>query len=180
MTSELGAVLADTSGRYDRAGDFVALVRGRYLSLFIDLIEEAISVALFAFFGGHVSDAYEPLERAVLDPLTTMQRVELLKQIVAHDKLDASASAFFDGIGSAIECRDLFAHWSISYDAERSPAWEFILHHTRKTERRRFGATDAEIEGAFDHLIEMNAELMTVVTGICVHRGASPNGVSTP
>jgi len=174
MESEVRAALGDISGRFDRADDFVALVRGRYLSMFVDLIEEAISVALFAFFGGHLSDVYEPLERAVLDPLSTTQRIELLKQIVAHDKLERSASAFFEGIGSAIECRDLFAHWSISYASGRSPSWEFILHHTRKRERRRFGATDAEIEAAFDHLIAMNNQLMSIVTSICVRRGASP------
>ena len=174
MESELRATLGDTSGRYDRSDDFVALVRGRYLSMFVDLIEEAVSVALFAFFGGHLSDVYEPLERAVLDPMSTPQRIELLKQIVAHDKLEQSSTKFFDGIDSAIECRDLFAHWSISYESDRTPAWEFILHHTRKRERRRFGATDAEIEGAFDHLIEMNRELMSIVTSICVRRGASP------
>ena len=186
MNAASGAVLGETSGRYDRAGDFVALVRGRYLSLFVDLIEEAISVALFAFFGGHLNDVYEPLEQAVLDPMTTTERIDVLRQIVAHDELEDTAREFFEGIGSAIECRDLFAHWSISYEAERQPAWEFVRHHTRKKERRRFGATDAEIEGAFDHLVAMNRELMNIVTSICVRRArprtarASPSSPPVP
>ena len=119
------------------AGDFVVLVRGRYLSLFVDLIEEAISVWLFAFFGGHLNDVYEPLERSVLDPMTTRNGSICCRQIVADDELGHTAREFFEGIGSVIECRDLFADWSISYEADRPPAWEFVRHHTRKKERRR-------------------------------------------
>ena len=166
--------------QYDRAGDFVALVRGRYLSMFVDLIDEALSLAFFAFFGGHMNSAYEPLERAVLDPMSTTQRVELLRQIVGHDRLEEPARVFLDGIGSAIECRDLFAHWSITYNSERSPSWEFILHYTRKGERRRFGATDGEIEAAFSHLVAMNRELLAVVTAICARRGVGVDARETP
>src|SRR5262245_3920043 len=119
-------------------------IRGRFLSAYISGIEDALSVAFYAYFDGSRSRSFEVLDRMFLDSMSAPHEVRLVDEMVTGDtEMKSRFWTFARDLEEVSEFRSYFAHWSMEYRAEGN-MWWFSATATRR--RNKWSVVpDAEV-----------------------------------